>query len=154
MVRLPIEQSQIWNFRLLLTVKPDSMLVPTFSFDVLLIDSKLTTFHNVLAACNDIHHISVKTTSNSVPFIHSPWRSLLPPWPIKWHTFMLFILGDPATPNSTSVGSPLLTHGHKDFINWQNPLQPYQASSRSSSSLQLVSSCGDGKPSAGSFLTG
>jgi hypothetical protein len=105
MVRLPIEQSQIWNFRLLLIVKPDSMLVPTFSFDVLLIDSKLTTFHNVLAACNDIHHISVKTTSNSIPFIH---------------------LGGPCCPLGPSSGilsccSFLVTPLHQILPRWGHP---------------------------------
>jgi hypothetical protein len=89
----------------------------------------------------------------SFPF-NSPWTTLMLPWPIKWHTYVLFILGDPATPNSTSMDSPLLICGLQDFFTGQKPLQPYKASAWSPSSLQLVSSCGVGKPTVGSYLTG
>jgi hypothetical protein len=74
-------------------------------------------------------------------------------WPIKWHAFV-FIIGDPATPNSVSVGSPLLVCGLEHFFTWEKPLQPYKASTRSSRSLQLMSTGGVGKSTAGSFLTG
>jgi hypothetical protein len=75
------------------------------------------------------------------------------PWPIMWHAFMTFILGDPAMPNSTSVGLPLLIRGLEDFFTWRTPLQLYKDSAWSPSSLQLMSFCGVGKPTAGSFLT-
>jgi hypothetical protein len=113
----------------------------------------MTTLPNVSAACVDDHHISVGPTLNFIPF-YSPWMSLLLPWPTKWHVFVLVILGGPTTPNSISVGSPLLIHGLEHFFMQQKPLQPYKASAWSSSSLQLVSSCGVGKSSIGSFLTG
>jgi hypothetical protein len=119
----------------------------------LLIDSKMTALSNISAACIDDHHISVGPTSNLVPF-YSPWISLLLPWPTKWHVFVLFILGDPATPNSISVGSPFLIRGLEHFFIWQKLLQPYKASAWSSSSLQLVSSGHVGKSSIGSLLTG
>jgi hypothetical protein len=151
--QIPLEQSRIWNFWLLLVVKPDSTFVPTFSFDVLLIDSKMTTSHGVSAPCGEFHHISMETTSNFISFFSS-WMPLNLPWPIKRHTFVLFILDDPSMPNSTSVGSPLLIRGLEDFFTWQSPLQPYKASSWSSSSLQLMSCCGVGKPTAGLLLTG
>jgi hypothetical protein len=86
-------------------------------FDVLLVDLKMTVLPNVLAACLDDHHNSVGPTSNFVPF-YSPWMSLLLPWPIKWHVFVLVILGDPTTPNSISVDSPLLIHGLEHFFRW------------------------------------
>jgi hypothetical protein len=113
----------------------------------------MTALPNVLVACVDDHHISIGPTSNFVPF-YSPWMSLLLPWPTKWHVFVLAILGDPTTPNSILVGSPLLIHGPEHFFTWRKPLQPYKASTWSSISLQLVSSCGVGKSSTGSFLTG
>jgi hypothetical protein len=100
----------------------------------------------------DDHHIFVGPTSNFVPF-YSPWMSLLLPWPAKWHVFVLIILSDPATPNSISVGSPLLIHGLEHFFTWQKLLQPYKASTWSSSSLQLLSSCGVRQSSTGSFFT-
>jgi hypothetical protein len=83
-----------------------------------------------------------------------PWRSFMPPWPFKRHAFMLFILSNPAMPNSILVGSPLLIGGLEHFSTWQKPLQPYKASAWPSSPLQLMSSCGVGKSSVGSFLTG
>jgi hypothetical protein len=49
---------------------PELTSVPKFLFDVQLVDSKMTTLHDVSAACSDVHHISVKTTLNSVPLIH------------------------------------------------------------------------------------
>jgi hypothetical protein len=76
------------------------------------------------------------------------------PWTIKWHALVLFILSNPATPNSISVGSPLLIRGLEHFFTCQKPLQPYKDYAGSSSSLQLVSSCGVGKPTVNSFLTG
>jgi hypothetical protein len=33
-------------------------------------DLELTTLHDISAACGDVHHISMKTTLNSVPLIH------------------------------------------------------------------------------------
>jgi hypothetical protein len=122
-------------------------------FDVFLVDSKMTALSNISAASVDDDHNSVGPTSNCVPF-YSPWMSLLLPWPTKWHVFVLVILGDPTTPNSISVGSPLLIHGLEHFFMWWKPLQLYKTFAWSSSSLQLVSSCGVGKSTAGSFLTG
>jgi hypothetical protein len=113
----------------------------------------MTALSNVSAVWVDDHHNFVEPTSNFVP-IYSPWMSLLLTWPTKCHVFVLVILGDPTTPNSISVGSPLLIHGLEHFFMWQKPLQPYKASAWSSGSLQLMSSCGVGKSTAGSFLTG
>jgi hypothetical protein len=43
----------------------------------------MTALPNVSAACIGDHHISIRPTSNFVPF-YSPWMSLLLPWPTKW----------------------------------------------------------------------
>jgi hypothetical protein len=112
----------------------------------------MTALPNISAACIDDHNISIGPTSNFVPF-YSPWMSLLLPWRTKWHVFVLVILGDPTTPNSTSVGSPLLIHGLEHFFAWQKPLPSYKASTWPSRSLQLVSSCGIGKSITGSCPT-
>jgi hypothetical protein len=76
-----------------------------------------------ISARSDVHHISVEATLNFVPF-YSPWMSLMLPWPIKRH---VFILGDPATPTSILVGSSLLGCGLEHFFTWQKLLQPYKA---------------------------
>jgi hypothetical protein len=67
----------------------------------------MTTLPNIAAACIDDHYISVGPTSNFIP-IYSPWMSLLLPWATKWQVFVLFILGDPTMPNSSSKASPFL----------------------------------------------
>jgi hypothetical protein len=59
----------------------------------------------------------------------------------------------PLRQTSISVSSPLLIHQPWTFFTWWKPLQQYKAHAWSSSSLQLVSSCGVVNSTAGSFLT-
>jgi hypothetical protein len=47
---------------------------------------------------------------------------------IEGIVFMLVILSYPTTPNSISVGSPLLIHGLEHFFMWRKLRQPYKAS--------------------------
>jgi hypothetical protein len=59
-VRFPSDKSRLCIFWLLLVVKSDLMTIQRcFRFDVLLVDLKITTFHDVPAAWCGVHHISV-----------------------------------------------------------------------------------------------
>jgi hypothetical protein len=74
------------------------MLVQTFLFDTLLVDSKMTTLHEVPAACGDVHHISMEASSHFIPLLFT-LDILGASLAIKWHAVVSIILGDPARLN-------------------------------------------------------
>jgi hypothetical protein len=111
----------------------------------------MTTLHEVSANCGDEHHISVKTTSNSIPLIHL--RCFI--CSLEQSSSILSCHSFSVTPLcSISEGPPLLIRGLEDFFPWRKSLQPYNISVWSPRSLQLMSPYGIEKPTAGSFLIG